>query len=75
MVEKYRGAIPPNSIWYKLSRDESLALLKHNGEIAKMTPEQISTIESSDIQAIRGQVDDLEKMLKEAGLNIVTLFD
>lgn len=75
MVEKYRGAIPPNSIWYKLNGDESLALLRHNGEIAKMTPEQISTIESSDIQAIRGQIDELEKMLKEAGLNIVTLFD
>lgn len=75
MVDKYLGAIPPGSIWYRLDRNEALALLKHKGELDSMTPEQIQEVDSADIQAVKGKVDQLEQMLKDAGLSIITLFD
>lgn len=40
-----------------------------------MTPEQVQSVDSADIQAVKGQVDQLEQMLKDAGLSIITLFD
>ena len=75
MVDKYRGAIPLGSIWFSLNRAEALALLKHQGELQKMTPEQIELVDSADIQAAKGKVEELEKMITDAGLKIVTLFD
>jgi len=75
MVEKYKGLIPPGSIWFRLNRDDALALLAHKGDLVDMTPEQIESIDSADIQAIKGQVDELEQMFKYAGLDIITLFD
>ena len=40
-----------------------------------MTPEQIELVDSADIQAAKGKVEELEKMITDAGLKIVTLFD
>jgi hypothetical protein len=75
MVEKYKGVIPPGSIWYSLNREESLALLSHRGELDKMSPEQIASVDSSDIQAVKGKTKELENMLIQAGLSIITLYD
>jgi len=75
MVEKYRGAVPPGSIWFRLDRDESIALMRHQGILGDMTSEQIATVDSADIQAAKGEVTELEQMLKDAGLKIVTLYD
>jgi len=75
MVEKYRGVVPPGSIWFRLNRDESMALMQHQGMLEKMTPEQIMALDSADIQAAKGKVAELEQMLKDAGLKIVTLYD
>lgn len=75
MVEKYRGVLPPGSVWFRLSKDEALALLRHQGELEKMTPEQVSTVDSAEIQAVPGKVSELEEMLQKAGLSVVTLHD
>ena len=74
-MEKYRGLFPPGSIWFKLNRDEVLALLKQQGQLEKMTPEEIGLVDSADIMAEKGKVEELEKMMTEAGLKIITLFD
>lgn len=75
MVEKFRGILPPGSIWYKLNRDESLVLMKHRGVLANMSPEQIQLEDSAEIQAPKGKVLEFEQMLKDAGLEIITLYD
>jgi hypothetical protein len=75
MVEKYRGIIPPDSIYFKLSRDECITLLKYQGILQTLSSEQIATLESSEIQAFKGKVTEIEKMLKNAGLKIITLYD
>jgi hypothetical protein len=73
MVEKFRGIIPPGSIWYRLNRDETIALLKHQGEFDNLAPDKQETLDSSDIQAIPDEVEELEQLLTNAGLKIVTL--
>jgi hypothetical protein len=75
MVEKYSGIIPPGSIWYRLNKDESLALMRHQGMLENMSPEQIGAVDSADIQAEKGKVIELEQMLQNAGLKIITLHD
>jgi hypothetical protein len=75
MVEKFRGLIPPGSIWYRLGRDESLVLLGHQGMLDDMSPEQIEAVDSVDIQVAKGKVTDLEQILNDVGLEIITLYD
>jgi len=75
MVEKYRGIIPPDSIYFKLSREECIALLKYQGILRNLSLEQIKTLDSSEIQAFKGKVTRIEEMLKNAGLKIITLYD
>lgn len=74
MVEKFKGFLPPGSIWYKLTRDETIALMQHEGTWENMTSEQREALDSSEIQLFKGKSAELEQKLKDAGLNIVTLF-
>lgn len=50
MVEKYREIIPRGSIWFSLSRKETIALLEHQGELENMSSSQIDSINGSDLQ-------------------------
>ena len=75
MAEKFKGLMPPNSIWFRLSREESIALLKFQGKFDDFSPEEKSALDSSDIQALPGRVSELEELLVNAGINIITLFD
>jgi hypothetical protein len=75
MVEKYRGITPPDSIYFKLNRNESIALLKYQGILEDLSSEQIATLESSEIQAFKGKASEIERMLTNAGLKIITLYD
>ncbi len=40
-----------------------------------MSPEQVATVDSTDIQAAKGKATELEQMLIDAGLKITTLYD
>jgi len=77
MVEKYSGVLPVRSIWYRLTRDEALALVKFDPDFQTQLPTDrpLSELDSIDIQAFPGKTADIEKLLQAAGLNIVTLFD
>ena len=75
MVEKYRGFIPANSIWYKLDKQETITLLKHQGEFENLTLEEQKGVDSAEIQGIPGKIEEVEQTLINAGLNIVTLYD
>ena len=75
MVEKYIGLVPPGSVWYKLNRDEATAFLQKEGSWSSLTPEQQADIKDLDIQALPGKTEAFELLIKEAGLNITTLFD
>lgn len=75
MAEKYRGLIPSGSIWYKLSRDETIALLQCQGEWDSMSAERRATLEDADIQGHPGKIESLERLLAQAGINVTTLFD
>lgn len=74
MVEKFRGILPPGSIWYKLSKDEAIALMQRDGTWENLTPEQKETVDSAEIQLFKGKSAELEQKLKDTGLKIVTLF-
>ena len=75
MVDKYRGVIPEKSIWYHLSRPETMKLLNHRGSLAGVTSEEISKSGTLEIPAPPEKIEELETVLKDAGLHIVTLFD
>lgn len=75
MAEKYRGILPPGSIWYRLTRAESIAYLQLMGLWSELTPEQQVGIEDSDIQALPGKAEEIESLLTQAGLTVRTLFD
>ena len=77
MVEKFRGAFPAKSIWYRLTRDEALAFVRCHKDIEALLPKQpkLEDVDSIDIQAFPGKTEEIETLLKQAGLNIVTLFD
>lgn len=75
MVEKFRGILPAHSIWYRLTRDEALAFLSCHKDKAALLPANLADLDSIDIQALSGKTEDIEKLLQEAGLPIVTLFD
>ncbi len=75
MVEKYRGIMPPGSIWYHLDSQETRTLLKHLGMLRGSIPEEVSEIGPAEIQAARGKTEELEQVLREAGLKIITLYD
>lgn len=75
MVEKYRGLLPKNSIWFHLTADETKALINSHPEIlAQLPPDKpIQDLNDIDIQAFPGKVEELEKYLTDAGLKIITL--
>jgi len=75
MVEKFRGLIPPGSIWYRFTREEAVTFLQHTGHYDDMTPQQRRELDSIDLQALPGKTEDIERQISEAGLNIVTLHD
>lgn len=75
MVEKYRGLIPSNSTWFHLSRAETIQYLIYLGQFDQLTPEQLNLIDFSEIQGLRGKISKLEEQLKQAGLDIITLFE
>ena len=75
MVEKYRGILPPGSIWYSFSREEAETFLKHTGRYTDMTPEQRRDFDSVDLQALPGKAREIEEQISRAGLNMVTLYD
>lgn len=74
MVEKFKGILPPGSIWYKLTRDETIAFMQHEGLWENMTPEEREFLHSAEIQLEKGKSTELEQKLKDAGLSIVPLF-
>jgi len=74
MVEKFIGILPPGSIWYKLTREETIALLQHEGTWEDMTKEQRNNLDSSEIQLTKGKALEMEQKLKDAGLKIITLY-
>lgn len=73
MAEKYRGILPPNSTWFSLNREETIILMRHQGMLEKMTPRQVSSLDSTDIHVFEERVAEFEQILKDAGLTIVTL--
>jgi len=77
MVEKYRGVLPKGSIWFHLTGDEARALITSHPDIKAQLPtdKPLADIGDVDIQALPGTTADIEKLLTEAGLNIVTLQD
>lgn len=75
MVEKYRGITPPGSIWYRLTREESIVLIVKQGLYKNLTPDQRSSLNSSEILAEKGKASEVEKLLTDSGLKIITLFD
>ena len=77
MVEKYKGVLPPGSIWFHLTGDEARALIEVHPDIKTQLPtdKQLAEIDDVDIQALPAKTEDIEKLLHAAGLNIVTLFD
>jgi len=76
MVEKYKGILPPGSIWYSLNREEAIVLLLRPDLLKNMSHEIITAIGSaSDLQADNGKISKLEQAFKDAGLIIATLYD
>lgn len=76
MVEKYKGILPPGSIWFHFTGDEARAFVKTHPNIAAELPidKPIDEIEDSEIQAVPGQVEIIETLIQEAGLTIKTLY-
>ncbi len=77
MVEKYRGVLPKGSIWFHLTGDEARALIATHPDLQAQLPtdKPLADIEDVDIQALPGTTADIEKLLTEAGLKIITLHD
>lgn len=75
MVEKYRGVLPAGSIWFHLTGDEARSLIKSSPEFAAQIPpdKPLADLDDIDIQALPGKTADIEKLLKEAGLNIMNI--
>ena len=74
MVEKYRGILPPGSVWYSLTKEEAIVLLQHKGEWEKMTPEKKSIFNCVEIYAEKGKTVELERILTNAGLTVTPLY-
>lgn len=77
MAEKYRGFLPPDSIWFHLNREEARTLIENNPEIKALIPSDktLAELNDADIQSLPGQTEDIEKLLQEAGIKIITLYD
>lgn len=77
MVEKFRGVLPDKSIWYRFTRDEALRFVGAHKEIEALLPKSppLEDLDSVDLQAFPGKTEAIEKLIKEAGLPVVTLFD
>ncbi|MFH1971466.1 MAG: hypothetical protein ABIJ05_03745 [Patescibacteria group bacterium] len=81
MAEKYRGILPPNSIWYKLDTNKASLILMHaaiNGEIRSSFVDTNVFCHQSDtfteLQAPTGESEKLEEILKKYGEKITTLY-
>jgi len=77
MAEKYRGFLPPDSIWFHLNREETKTLIESNPEIKALLPtnKTLAELDDADIQSLPEQAEDIEKLLQEAGIKIITLYD
>lgn len=74
MGEKSRGLFP-GSVCFNLNREETETLLRHQGEWEGLSEEQKALIDSSDIEAVKGKVAELETMIRSAGIELTTLYD
>lgn len=75
MVEKYKGIMPPGSIWYRFNREEALVLLVLQGELENISLEEIIAFNSADAQIPLEQIPEFEEILTDIGFRIITLHD
>ena len=77
MVEKYRGILPPDSIWFHFTGDEARALIEVHPDIKNQLPadKTLAEIDGVDIQALPGLTEGIESLIHNAGLKKITLFD
>jgi len=81
MAEKYRGILPPNSIWIHLNREETINFIdevaKQESKFKEQLPSDrpLSELKDTEIQALPENIEFIEEIMKKAGIKIKTLFD
>ncbi|MBU0998355.1 hypothetical protein KJ570_02405 [Patescibacteria group bacterium] len=81
MAEKYRGILPPNSIWYKLDTNRASLILMHAVAEGEIEPTFILTnifVHKSDpyteLLVPRNQIKMFEQILEEHKEKIIPLY-
>ena len=80
MAEKYKGILPPGSVWYQLKTKDATKILEQSILDGKLDPIYINDLmfkhekdNLTELQAPKNESDKLEKILKEYGEEIRTL--
>jgi len=80
MVEKYRGILPPNSIWYQIN-SKKLSLILENSELSGKTEPSFrkyvfehKSDTNTEIMVPKNQIEKFEQILKEFDEKIITLY-
>lgn len=81
MAEKYRGILPPDSIWYKLPTSKASTIIMKSIAEGQLDPffVYINTFTHetdlfTEILAPKGQTEKIEKIFKQHGEEIKTFF-
>jgi len=81
MAEKYRGMLPPNSVWYSLPTERASLIILYTVAKGEIDPGFVftnvfnhETDLNTELLAPEGEINKFEQILKKYGEEIKTLY-